>query len=226
MPRIRNWKDLKWFRPAATDVYKNIDALFTRESVDWELIETHLLDMLQVAQSIQAGRISPSAILRRLGSASRKNKLYYAFRELGRVVRTCFLLEYIGDHELRQTIHAAQNKCEGFNKFAQWAYFGADVIEDNVRDNQLKIIKYNHLISNLVIFHNCHTMTRALKELEAEGVVLTPELLAALSPYRTHHINRFGIYEVRDREPAPVDYGVIFDMVESLASQGKDEIGH
>jgi len=56
--------------------------------------------------------------------------------------------------------------------------------------------------------------------------VLTPELLAALSPYRTHHINRFGIYEVRDREPAPVDYGVIFDMVESLASQGKDEIGH
>ena len=226
MPRIRNWKDLKWFRPAATDVYKNIDALFTRESVDWELIETHLLDMLQVAQSIQAGRISPSAILRRLGSASRKNKLYYAFRELGRVVRTCFLLEYIGDHELRQTIHAAQNKCEGFNKFAQWAYFGADVIEDNVRDNQLKIIKYNHLIANLVIFHNCHTMTQALKELEAEGVVLTPELLAALSPYRTHHINRFGIYEVRDREPAPVDYGVIFNMVESLASQGKDEIGH
>ena len=69
-------------------------------------------------------------------------------------------------------------------------------------------------------------MTQALKELEAEGVVLTPELLAALSPYRTHHINRFGIYEVRDREPAPVDYGVIFDMVESLASQGKDEIGH
>jgi TnpA family transposase len=41
--------------------------------------------MLQGAQSIQAGRISPSTILRKLGSASRKNKLYYAFRELGRV---------------------------------------------------------------------------------------------------------------------------------------------
>ena len=55
--------------------------------------------------------------------------------------------------------------------------------------------------------------------------MLTPELLAALSPYRTHHINRFGIYEVRDREPAPVDYGVIFEMAESLAAQGKDKIG-
>jgi hypothetical protein len=43
-------------------------------------------------------------------------------------------------------------------------------------------------------------------------------LLAALSPYRTHHINRFGMYEVHDREPAPVDYGVIFEMVERLAA--------
>jgi TnpA family transposase len=218
MPRIRNWKDLKWFRPAAAGAYQHIDSLFTGDSVDWELIETHLPDMLQVAQSIQAGRVSPSTILRKLGSASRKNKLYYAFRELGRVIRTGFLLEYICNSELRQIIQAAQNKCEGFNQFAQWAYFGADAIEDNVRDNQLKIIKYNHLIANLVIFHNCHTMTQALKELEAEGMVLTPELLAALSPYRTHHINRFGLYEIHDREPAPVDYGVIFEMVERLAA--------
>ena len=225
MPRIRNWKDLKWFRPAADGAYPNIDGLFAQEAVDWELIETHLPDLLQVAQSIQAGRISPSTILRKLGSASRKNKLYYAFRELGRVVRTGFLLEYIGDGELRQTIHAAQNKCEGFNPFAQWAYFGADAIEDNVRDNPLKIIKYNHLVANLVIFHNCHAMTQALKEIEAEGIALTPELLAALSPYRTHHINRFGVYEVRDREPAPVDYEVTFERAESLEAPGKDKIG-
>jgi TnpA family transposase len=199
-------------------VYQHINDLFTKDSVDWDLIGTHLPDMLQVAQSIQAGRISPSTILRKLGTASRKNKLYYAFRELGRVVRTGFLLEYIGNSELRQIIQAAQNKCEGFNKFAQWAYFGADTIEDNVRDNQLKIIKYNHLVANLVIFHNCHTMTRALKELEAEGMTLTPELLAALSPYQTHHINRFGMYELHDREPAPVNYGAMFEIGDRLAA--------
>jgi TnpA family transposase len=168
--------------------------------------------MLQVAQSIRAGRISPSTILRKLGTASRKNKLYFAFRELGRVVRTVFLLEYISNDELRRIIQAAQNKCEGFNKFAQWAYFGSDNIEENVRENQLKIIKYNHLIANLLIFHNCHTMTQALKELEAEGMQLTPELLAAFSPYRTHHTNRFGMYELRERELGPIDYSVTFQM--------------
>ena len=212
MPRIRNWKDLKWFRPTADEVYQHIDDLFTKDAVDWDLIACHLPDMLQVAQSIRAGRISPSTILRKLGTASRKNKLYFAFRELGRVVRTMFLLEYISDDELRQSIQAAQNKCEGFNNFAQWAYFGSDTIEDNVRDNQLKIIKYNHLIANLLIFHNCHTMTQALKELEAEGMQLTPELLAAFSPYRTHHANRFGMYELRERKLGPIDYGVTFQV--------------
>jgi TnpA family transposase len=132
--------------------------------IDWELISCHLPDMLQVAQSIRAGRLSPSTILRKLGTASRKNKLYFAFRELGRVIRTLFLLEYIGDEELRRIIHAAQNKCEGFNHVTQWVHFGADKITDNVRDEQLKVIKYNHLVANLVIFHNCQTLTQALKE--------------------------------------------------------------
>src|SRR5699024_5033544 len=40
MPRIRNWKDLKLFRPAPDEIYKHIDYLFSDE-VDWELIETH-----------------------------------------------------------------------------------------------------------------------------------------------------------------------------------------
>ncbi len=39
------------------------------------------------------------------------------------------------------------------------------------------------------IFHYCHMITKALKELEAEGFQLTQEILDALSPYRTHHIN-------------------------------------
>jgi TnpA family transposase len=69
----------------------NIDELFTKEAIDWNLIASHLPDMLQVAQSIRAGCISPSTILRKLGTASRKNKLYYAFRELGRLYFALFL---------------------------------------------------------------------------------------------------------------------------------------
>ncbi len=48
MPRIRNWKDLKMFRPTSENVYKHIDGLFTTDKIDWDLIETHYPDMLRV----------------------------------------------------------------------------------------------------------------------------------------------------------------------------------
>ena len=50
--------------------------------------------MLRVVLSIRAGKLLPSAVPRRLATYSRKNRLYFAFRELGRAVRTDFLLRY------------------------------------------------------------------------------------------------------------------------------------
>ena len=132
------------------------------------------------------------------------------------VVRSCFLLEYVNSEELRRIIQGATNRCESFNKFAQWVYFAADLIQENVREEQLKIIKYNHLIANLLIFHNCKSMTQALKELQNEGVALTPEILRALSPYRQHP-SRFGMYELRDRDVGPIDYDVQLDLAKQEA---------
>lgn len=117
MPRIRKLKHLTFYRPDRTTHYRNIDKLFG-ETINWKLIETHLPDMLRIALSINAGKFTPSAILRRLGTRSRKNKLYFAFRELGRVVRTQFLLKFIADIEIRKMVHSATNKSEEFNEFA------------------------------------------------------------------------------------------------------------
>jgi TnpA family transposase len=69
MPRIRNWKDLKMFRPTKKDAYQHIDELFSDE-IDWQLIEDHYKDMLRVAISIKAGKITPSIILNKLGTYS------------------------------------------------------------------------------------------------------------------------------------------------------------
>ena len=174
--------------------------------MDWELIETLLPDMLRVALSVRAGRIRPSAILRRLGTYSRKNKLYFAFRELGRVVRTIFLLKFLSSLELRHLIQAATNKSELFNKYAQWTAFGeGGLVSEGVRDEQRKLIKYNHLVSNLLIFHTIASMTRALDQMAIEGIMADADALAGLSPYQTEHINRFGNYTLNfARVPAPL----------------------
>ncbi len=90
MPRIRHWKHLTFYKPTRDAHSEHLDTLFT-EMVDWNLLATHLPDMLRVVLSIKAGRITPSTILRKLSTYNQKNKLYQAFRELGRVVRTMFL---------------------------------------------------------------------------------------------------------------------------------------
>ena len=180
--------------------------MFTAQ-IDWDLIVTLLPDMLRVAVSVKLGRVAPSTILRRLGTYSRKNRLYVAFRELGRVVRTIFLLRYLSDPELRRMIHAATNKSEAFNKYAQWVLFGGDsVITEGIRDEQRKIIKYNHLLANLLIFHTLVTMTHAIRHLVDDGYPIDTEALATLSPYQTEHINRFGTYILNlQRTPPPLD---------------------
>jgi len=54
-------------------------------------------------------------------------------------------------------------------------------------------------------------MTQALKELQDEGMILTPDILRALSPYRQRP-SRFGMYELRDSEAGPIDYDFRLDL--------------
>ncbi len=203
MPRIRNWKNLTMYRPDKQTAFTYIDPLFS-DTLDWPLIQTHLPDMLRVVLSIKAGRVSASTLLRKLGAYSKKNRLYLAFRELGRAIRTEFLLQYLGSVTLRTLIQAATNKSEAFNGFAQWVAFGGDgTIATNDREEQRKLIKYNHLVANCVIFHNVFSLSRVLHDLQEEEYPLQAGAVAALSPYVTQHINRFGRYDLDMEQPPP-----------------------
>jgi TnpA family transposase len=220
MPRIRNWKDLTLFRPSQQARSQHLDALFD-EPIKWRLIETLLPDLLCVGMSIKAGRLTPSTILRRLGTYSRKNRLYFAMRELGRVIRTGFLLQYLSDPELRRLILRAMNKSELFNGFLRRVFFGGEgIIAENRREEQRKIVKYNHRVANLVIFHNVVTITKVIRRLIAEGHPVNAEALAVLSPYQTAHINRLGRYTLQlDREPEPIEYDFLFSVFQKPMPQ-------
>jgi TnpA family transposase len=194
MPRIRNWKDLTFFRPDKSVKYSHIDSLF-KDTIDWNLIKTHWKDIFQVVISIKAGKILPSTLLKKLNNKSRKNKLFHAFRELGMAVRTIFLLRYIFDMNLRQQITAMTNKVEAFNGFIKWILFGSEgVIRENDPIEQEKRVKYAEIVADSIILHNVVDMPIALKKLYDEGYIISRDDVAALSPYITRHIKRFGDY--------------------------------
>ncbi|MGI2747044.1 Tn3 family transposase [Bacillus cytotoxicus] len=74
---------------------------------------------------------------------------------------------------------------------------------------QRKIIKYNHLIANCVIFYNVFQLTHILHEYIQEGNELDEEVLSDLSPYLAFHINRFRKYGLDDNRQPP---DIKFDM--------------
>lgn len=191
-PRIRNWNKVTFYRPEKGTTYKHIDTLFTK-SIDWALIETHWQDMMQVVLSIQAGKILPSTLLRKLGSHSRQNKLNRAFRELGRVERTLFLLRYISEADFRRSIRAETTKVESYYDFLDWIGFGGQIMKSGDPIEQAKQVKYMDLVANTIMLHNVSDLTDVLNGMAEEGWPLTKELLGRLSPYRREHLRRFAL---------------------------------
>ncbi len=218
MPRIRAIHNLDFFKPTKSAKYENIDSLF-KGTIDWELIETHLPMMFKIGVSIKLGRLTPSTILRRLGTHSRKNKLYFAFQELGKVLRTIFLLKYISDVDLRRFINAETNKSEQFNNFLKLSFFGnGGLIAENLRHEQQKVMKFGHLMANILILYNVHDMERVIRELRDEGFPISPDVLGDLNPYRLAHINLLGDYAV-DRRRRVADL-IVEPILRKKASGG------
>ena len=201
-PRIRNWKNLKLYRPRARVRYRNINALFS-ETVDWQLLHKHWKDWMRLILSVQAGRISSPTLIRQLSHRSALNPLARFAEELGCVERTLFLLEWISNQLLRQTVTAMTNKVESYHGFSKWLSFGGEVVAENDPEEQQKHIRYNDLLASAVILQNVIDMSKIIADLRREGWTITDQDLSFLSPYLTG-VKRFGEYMLDlDRELEP-----------------------
>lgn len=200
MPRIRNWKDLKFYKADKATKYKHIDRLFS-DVVDWKVIQNHWQDLMQVAISIQQGKVASPMLLRKLSHDGRHNRLFAAARELGRVLRTIYLLRWISQKEMRQEVTATTNKIESYHAFTKWLDFGGDVITENDLNEQQKRVRYIDLVASAVILQNTVDMMRIIQELYAEGEKIAVEDATYMSPYGTTGVKRFGNYFLDMKRP-------------------------
>jgi hypothetical protein len=92
----------------------------------------------------------------------------------------------------------------------KWLFFGGEgVIAENIRHEQRKVIKYNHLVANLVILHNVESMTLTLKDLKEHGHHIDHDILKGLAPYRADHINRFCDYTLDfEQQVSPMSHHI------------------
>ncbi|EAG2824514.1 Tn3 family transposase, partial [Listeria monocytogenes] len=122
-PRLRDISDAKLYTISSPNDFPNIKGIL-RGKINTNVIKENFDDVLRLAHSIREGRVSGSLIMGKLGSYARQNKIATALREIGRIEKTIFILDYITNEALRRRIHRGLNKGEAMNGLARALFFG------------------------------------------------------------------------------------------------------
>ena len=117
-PRIPNLAERRLYAFGPASNWPGL-ASFVAGAVDEKLITAHWDDVLRLAASVRTGTVSASLMLKRLGAYPRQNGLALALREIGRIERTLFTLDWLENPELRRQATAELNKGEARNALAR-----------------------------------------------------------------------------------------------------------
>jgi TnpA family transposase len=193
-PRIRNLPDLKLYMLDNKDFDSKLQNLI-KGTINEELIEKNYDDILRLAHSIREQKVTSSLILGKLGSYSRNNALANALKELGRIEKTIFILEYASNPQFRRRIQVGLNKGEEAHGLARVVFFGrrGQFWERELQEQLQKASCLNILVNAIVIW-NTKYLTKAWKAYKENHPDADEDLLKHISPLNWEHINFLGMY--------------------------------
>jgi len=193
-PRIRDLGETRLYIPKGEATYEALKPMLGG-TFNLKQIRTHWDEILRLATSIQQGTVTASLMLRKLGSYPRQNGLAVALRELGRIERTLFILDWLQSVELRRRVHAGLNKGEARNALARAVFFNR---LGEIRDRGFEQQRYRasglNLVTAAIVLWNTVYLERATKALASHDQTVDDTLLQYLSPLGWEHINLTGDY--------------------------------
>lgn len=199
-PRIRDLKDKNLYVPGNARAHPTLTSL-VGGSINEKLIRTHWDEILRLAASIRQGTVTASLMLRKLSSYPRQNGLALALRELGRIERTLFTLDWLQNVELRRRVQAGLNKGEAKNALARAVFFNRlGELRDRSFENQRYRASGLNLVVAAIVLWNTVYLERAVRTLRAHGQMVDDDLLQYLSPLGWEHINLTGDYTWRQNK--------------------------
>jgi TnpA family transposase len=192
-PRLRDIADSKLYSFEKPDKYPEMEKLL-RGRINTKTIRENYDDVLRLAYSICEGTVSASLIMGKLGSYSRQNSLATTLREMGRIDKTLFILDYISSETLRRRIQRGLNKGEAMNALARAIFFGKHgELRERALQDQLQRASSLNLIINAISIWNTVYLSQAIDHFKTKGKY-QEELLSHISPLGWEHINFLGEY--------------------------------
>ena len=193
-PRIKDLSDKKIYLPPANQDYSELSK-HIGGTVNIKTITQNWDDILRLAASIRKGTVVASLIIRKIGSYPRQNGLAVALRELGKIERSLFMLDWYTDPDLRRRVTVGLNKGEARNSLARAVFFNRlGEIRNRSIESQKQQASGLNLVTAAIILWNTVYIEKAVNHLKAQGENINEELLKHLSPLGWSHIHLTGDY--------------------------------
>ena len=194
-PRIRNIKDVNLYTIEAASRYPSLASQIGGK-INVKDIRSYWDEVLRLVTSIKSGTVTASLILKKLANYPRQNGLAKALREIGRIERTLFALEWYQDLELRRRVNAGLNKGEARNSLARAVFFNRlGELRDRSYEDQQSRASGLALMTAVIGLWNAAYLDRVVVELRERGEEIPEDKLAHLSPLEWEHITLTGIYK-------------------------------
>lgn len=193
-PRIADVGGARFWRVDTKADYGILDDIASNR-INLKLIADHWDDLLRLAGSLKLGVVQAAGLTRTLQTNDRPTRLARALQELGRLIKTIYLLQFIDDESYRRRILIQLNRGEGRHQLARVIFHGKrGELRQRYREGQEDQLGALGLVVNLVVLWNTIYMDAAIDQLVAEGYEVRPEDVARLSPLGFRHVNMLGRY--------------------------------
>lgn len=199
-PRIRDLSSKRLHVFDLRAVPKELKGL-TGDKIREAKIVENWPDVLRCIATMLSGRMQPSHLLKKLAARPRQHELALALREIGRVERTLFIIEWLLDTDMQRRAHIGLNKGEAHHALKGALRIGRQgEIRDRTTEGQHFRIAGLNLLTAIIIYWNSKQLGNAVARRQRAGLDCPPELLAHISPLGWAHIILTGEYRWRKIE--------------------------
>jgi TnpA family transposase len=172
----------------------DIDSIFAG-TADVEMVDEQWDNFVRIAASLKSRENPAHLIVDKLARRTDTDRTAKALIELGKIIKTIFILRYISDSNLRHTIQLQLNRGEHRHGLAQHIFFADQgVFKTGDYAEIMNKSSCLSLVSNAILYWNTIHISNIVDQLKAEGYPVNNEDLARVSLLLYKHVIVTGIY--------------------------------
>lgn len=169
------------------------------KKINEQIIIENFQEIMRLVESIRCEKVKASVILRRISSYARDNSVAKALKEIGRIVKTIYLLDYFSDEQVRKEVQQILNKGEAMNSVARLVHFGKQgKVNKASIEEQLERASSLNVLLGIIVTWNTRYLEKVYNQVKDEEWFCDKEF-KRVSPLGTTHVNFLGRYVFEEK---------------------------